>query len=245
MLFKEVEKMSEQAEKSKETQQASGGSQGVLLKGNQVGIVGLKAGMTQIFGKDGDVTPVTVIELHPNVITQIKTLDKDGYQAVQIGIIPKKTQSCNKAEKGHYKKSGAPGFKTRAEFRVDSLDGLREGAVLLPDFVKEGDFVDVSGVSKGKGFQGGMKRFNMAGGFKTHGASLSHRSLGSIGNRADPAKCFKNKKMPGHMGSENVTVQNLRVVGIDTETSVMLIKGSIPGPKNGVVTIYKAIKNLG
>lgn len=238
--------MSEQAEKSKETQQASDSSQGVVLKGgSQIGILGLKAGMTQIFGKDGDTTPVTVIELQPNVITQVKTLDKDGYQAVQVGMTPKKTQSCNKAEKGHFKKSGAPGFKTRAEFRVDSLDGLREGAVLSADFVKEGDLVDVSGVSKGKGFQGGMKRYNMAGGFKTHGASLSHRSLGSIGNRADPAKCFKNKKMPGHMGFEMVTVQNLRVVGIDHENNLMLIKGSIPGPKNAVVTVYKAVKDNG
>jgi len=131
------------------------------------------------------------------------------------------------------------------EFRVDSIANIAEGAVLLPDFVKEGELVDVTAVSKGKGFQGGMKRYNMAGGFKTHGASLSHRSLGSIGNRADPAKTFKNKKMPGQMGREQVTILNLRVISIDRENSLMLVKGSIPGPKNGVVTVRKAIKSLG
>ncbi len=217
-------------------------SNAALLNGARAGIVGIKSGMTQVYNEDGDSFPVTVIDLQPAVITQIKTKAKEGYNSVQIGMQPKKTQRTNKADRGHFKKSGAPGFYHVQEMRVDSVDGFVEGAVLSADFVKVGDLVDVTGESKGKGFQGGMKRYNMAGGFKTHGNSLSHRSLGSIGNRADPGKCFKNKKMPGHMGHERVTVQNLRVIEIDNENKLMLIKGSVPGPKNSVVMVRKAIK---
>lgn len=235
--------MSEQTEKTgNEQASGEGRSAGVTLKGSEAGILGIKAGMTQIFDKDGDAVPVTVIDLQPTVVTQVKTKDRDGYLAVQVGMLPKKPQRTTRADKGHFKKSGAPGFYHVAEFRVDSVDGISEGALLLPDFVKEGGFVDVSGVSKGKGFQGGMKRYNMAGGFKSHGASLSHRSLGSIGNRADPAKTFKNKKMPGQMGNERVTIQSLRVVSIDRENNLMLIRGSVPGAKNSVVVVYKAMK---
>ena len=242
--------MSEQTEKTTSTANAQADSQarntkGVVLNGIRSGILGLKAGMTQVYDKDGDSIPVTVIDLKPSIVTQVKSTKSDGYTAVQVGFLAKKPQRTTKADKGHFKKSGAPGFYHVKEFRVDSVEGITEGTLLLPDFVKEGEMVDVTAVSKGKGFQGGMKRYNMAGGFKTHGASLSHRSLGSIGNRADPAKCFKNKKMPGQMGREQVTLQNLRVIGIDHENSLMLVKGSIPGPKNGVVTVRKAIKNLG
>jgi len=235
--------MSEQTEKTS-NEQASGTSSslGITLKGEGAGILGIKAGMTQIFDKDGDAIPVTVIDLQPTVVTQVKTKDRDGYLGVQVGMLPKKPQRTGRADKGHFKKSGAPGFYHVTEFRVDSVEGIAEGALLAPDFVKEGEFVDVSGISKGKGFQGGMKRYNMAGGFKTHGASLSHRSLGSIGNRADPGKTFKNKKMPGQMGNERVTMQNLRVVSIDRENNLMLVKGSIPGARNSVVAVYKAIK---
>lgn len=238
--------MSEQTEKATGTQDSSAGSaKGVVLSGIRSGILGLKAGMTQVYGKEGDIIPVTVIDLKPTVVTQIKTQARDGYSAVQVGMLSKKPQRTTRSDKGHFKKSGAPGFYRVQEFRVDSTEGVSEGSLLLPDFVKEGDLVDVTAESKGKGFQGGMKRYNMAGGHKTHGASLSHRSLGSIGNRADPAKCFKNKKMPGQMGKEQVTLQNLRVVGIDHENSLMLVKGSVPGPKNGVVTVRRAIKNIG
>jgi large subunit ribosomal protein L3 len=233
--------MSEQTEK---TTSAESAQTGVALKGTRAGILGLKAGMTQIFNKDGDIVPVTVIDLKPVVITQVKTKDKDGYEAVQVGFDAKKPQRTTKADKGHFKKSGAPGFYHVQEFRVSDLAGLAEGATLSPDFVKEGDLVDVTSVSKGKGFQGAMKRHNFAGGFKTHGASLSHRSLGSIGNRADPAKCFKNKKMAGQMGNVQVTVQNLRVMSIDHENSLMLVKGSVPGAKNSVLTVRKAIKGV-
>lgn len=235
--------MSEQTEKTANASESStGGSKGVVLTGIRAGVLGLKAGMTQVYNKDGDLIPVTVIDLKPTVVTQVKNEATDGYKAVQVGFLPKKPQRTNKADKGHFKKSGAPGFYHVQEFRVDSVDGIQEGAVVSPDFVKEGDLVDITAESKGKGFQGGMKRFNMAGGFKTHGASLSHRSLGSIGNRADPAKTFKNKKMPGQMGNEQVTMQNLRVISIDHENSLMLVKGSVPGPKNGLVTLRKAIK---
>lgn len=242
--------MSEQTEKTTSNAGAqadaqSGNAKGVVLQGQRAGVLGLKSGMTQVFDKEGDVIPVTVIDLSNCVVTQVKNETRDGYTAVQVGILPKKQQRTTKADKGHFKKSGFPGFYHVQEFRVDAVDGIAEGAVLSPEFVKEGDLVDVTAISKGKGFQGGMKRFNMAGGFKTHGASLSHRSLGSIGNRADPAKCFKNKKMPGQMGNEQVTMQNLRVISIDRENNLMLVKGSVPGAKNSIVTVRKAIKNLG
>lgn len=240
----EEERMSEQTEKATENQQQDVNN-GVVLKGARAAILGVKSGMTQIYDQAGDLIPVTVIDLQSNIITQVKTLVRDKYTAVQIGMQPKKLQRTTKAEKGHFKKVGVPGFYRVEEIRVDSVDGLVEGKLLLPDFVKEGDLIDVTAISKGKGYQGGMKRYNMAGGFKSHGASLSHRSLGSIGNRADPAKCFKNKKMPGQMGREQVTMQNLRVITIDRENSLMLVKGSVPGPKNGIVRVSRAIKAQG
>lgn len=214
----------------------------VSLAGSRGGILGIKAGMTQIFTKDGDLVPVTVLDLKPTIITQVKRKESDGYTSVQVGICEKKPQRASRAEKGHFKKAGAPGFYSVTELRTEEVTGLKEGMTLLPDFVSEGDLVDVTATSKGKGYQGGMKRYGMHGGHKTHGASLSHRSLGSIGNRADPGKCFKNKKMPGHMGNERVTIQNLRVISIDHENQVLIVKGSVPGPKNGVVIVRKAIK---
>ncbi len=220
----------------------------IALSSLRGGILGIKAGMTQVYSKEGDKIPVTVIDLQQNVITQIKTKEKEGYSAVQVGVLPKKVQRATKPEKGHFKKAGFPGFYCVREFRIESgaesKDKLQEGVKLAASFVKEGELVDVTGESKGKGFQGGMKRYNMAGGFKTHGASVCHRSLGSIGNRADPGKCFKNKKMPGHMGSERVTAHNLKVVSIDLQNAVMLLKGSVPGSKNSIVIIRKAIKGV-
>lgn len=209
------------------------------------GILGMKAGMTQVYNDDGDSIAVTVIDLKPSVITQVKTKEKNGYQAVQVGFLEKKAKAANKPEQGHAKAAGSSGFYHYQEFRLADnakLEGLTVGKSLSAEFVKPGDFVDLIAVSKGKGYQGGMKRYHMAGGFKTHGASLSHRSLGSIGNRADPAKCFKNKKMPGHMGNEQVTVQNVRVVRVDVENQLLLVHGSVPGPKSGIVTVRRAIK---
>jgi large subunit ribosomal protein L3 len=212
------------------------------------GILGVKAGMTQVFSDEGDSIAVTVIDLKPAVITQVKTKEKNGYQAIQVGFLEKKSKAANLPEKGHVKAAQASGFYHYQEFRLPengSLDGLAVGKALSPEFVKAGDLVDLTAVSKGKGFQGGMKRYHMAGGYKSHGASLSHRQLGSIGNRADPAKCFKNKKMAGQMGNEKVTVQNVRVVRVDLENQLLLVHGSVPGPRSGIVTIARTVKNTG
>lgn len=212
------------------------------------GVLGVKAGMTQVYTDNGDVVAVTVIDLKPSVITQVKTKEKNGYQAIQIGMLEKKAKAANKSEQGHARAVGASGFYHYQEFRLsdqDKLDGLDAGKVLSADFVKVGDCVDLSSVSKGKGFQGGVKRYHMAGGYKSHGASLSHRQLGSIGNRADPGKCFKNKKMAGQMGNKKVTVQNVKVVKVDLENQLLLVHGSVPGPKSGIVTICRTVKNAG
>lgn len=220
----------------------------VALTSARGGILGVKAGMTQVYDEAGNAIAVTVIDLKQNVITQVKTVDKNGYQAVQVGFLDKKAKSSNKAELGHGKKASAESFYHFQEFRLDpkdKMDGLVVGKALSVDFVKPGDFVDLTSVSKGKGYQGGMKRFHMAGGFKTHGASVSHRSLGSIGNRADPGKCFKNKKMPGQMGHIQVTVQNVKVIKVDSANNLLLVHGSVPGPKGSVVTARRAIKNAG
>ena len=220
----------------------------IALTQGRGGILGIKAGMTQVYTENGDSVAVTVIDLKPSVITQVKTKDKNGYQAVQIGFLEKKAKSSSLSEKGHVKPVGVSGFYHYQEFRIsdsEALGGLAVGKVLSPEFVKVGEYVDLTAISKGKGFQGGMKRFHMSGGYKTHGASLSHRSLGSIGNRADPAKCFKNKKMAGQMGNERVTVQNVKVIRIDLENQLLLVHGSVPGPKSGIVTIRRTVKNAG
>ncbi|MBI2712184.1 MAG: 50S ribosomal protein L3 [Bdellovibrio sp.] len=220
----------------------------VALTQGRGGILGIKAGMTQVYNDAGDSIAVTVIDLKPTVITEVKTNEKNGYQAIQVGFLEKKAKSANRPEQGHAKAANASGFYHYQEFRIPAagkLDGLVVGKTLSPEFVKVGDFVDLTAVSKGKGFQGGMKRYHMAGGYKTHGASLSHRQLGSIGNRADPAKCFKNKKMAGQMGNEQVTVQNVRVIRIDLENQLLLVHGSVPGPKSGIVTIRRTVKNAG
>ncbi len=217
----------------------------VTLSTGRGGILGVKAGMTQVYRQDGQSLAVTVVELKPNTVTQVKKSDKHGYSAVQVGLLPKKDSRVNKTEKGHYKKSGHSGFYHAQEFRVaddKAIESFSEGHILSADFIKEGDLVDVSAVSKGKGFQGVMKRYNYAGGYKTHGCSVSHRSIGSIGNRADPAKVFKGKKMPGHMGHVKVSIQNIKVVKVDSEKGLILLHGSVPGPKSGIVTIRKAVK---
>jgi len=217
----------------------------VALTQGRGGVLGVKAGMTQVFTKNGDSVAVTVIDLKPTVVTQVKTNEKNGYQAIQVGFAEKKQKAANKAEQGHAKAAQSAGFYYYQEFRlpVDAkLDGLTIGKALSAEFLKPGDFVDLTAVSKGKGFQGGVKRYHMAGGYKSHGASLSHRQLGSIGNRADPGKCFKNKKMAGHMGHEQVTVQNVKVIRVDLENQLLLVHGSVPGPKSGIVTIQRAVK---
>jgi large subunit ribosomal protein L3 len=236
--------MTEQAE----TKTATGGSrESVAHTQGRGGIIGIKAGMTQVFTEDGDAVAVTVIDLRPNIITQVRTQEKDGYQAIQVGLIEKKAKSATKAEQGHAKSVGAAGFFHSQEFRLasnDKLDGLTVGKVLSAEFIKPGDLVDLQSVSKGKGYQGVIKRHHFAGGFKSHGASVTHRHGGSIGNRADPGKVWKNVKMAGQMGNLLTTVQNVRVVKVDLENQVLLVHGSVPGPKSGVVTVRRAIKNL-
>jgi len=228
-----------------ETQVSLAARDAVALTQGLGGILGVKAGMTQVYDDKGELLAVTVIDLPGAIVTQVKTTATDGYNAIQVGLLPKKAKSATRAEQGHAKKSGSTGFYHYEEFRLPAdakMDGLSVGQVLSPEFVAAGESVDVSARSKGKGYQGGMKRFHMAGGFKSHGASVSHRSLGSIGNRADPAKCFKNKKMPGHMGHENTTIQIVQVVRVDKENGVLLVHGSVPGPKAGVVTLRRAVK---
>jgi large subunit ribosomal protein L3 len=225
----------------------AGARESVALTQGRGGIIGVKAGMTQVYTDDGDSVAVTVIDLKPAVVTQVKTKEKNGYQAIQIGFMEKKAKAASKPEKGHAKASGAEGFYHYQEFRLaenDKLDGLTVGKILSPEFIKVGDLVDLTAISKGKGFQGGMKRYHMAGGYKTHGASLSHRQLGSIGNRADPGKCWKNKKMAGQMGNVRRTVQNVRVIRVDLENQLILVNGSVPGPKTGIVTVQRAIKKM-
>ena len=217
----------------------------VALSSGRGGIVGIKAGMTQVYTDNGDSLAVTVIDLQQAVITQVKTKSNDGYQAVQVGMMPRKSKSVTKAEAGHVKASGATGFYHYQEFRMEDgakMDGLTVGKVLSPEFVKAGDLVDVTSISKGKGFQGGMKRHHFSGNYKSHGCSVSHRSIGSIGNRADPGRVFKGKPMAGHMGLRQVTVQNLIVVRVDMENQLLLVHGSVPGPKSGIVTVRRAVK---
>lgn len=226
------------------TSAKAGAREFVALPSARGGVLGVKAGMTQVFTDDGDSVAVTVIELQPAVITQVKTKEKNGYQAVQVGFLPKKAKSATKAEQGHAKASNATGFYHYEEFRDDkmSMDGLTVGKALSADFVKPGDLVDVTAVSKGKGFQGVMKRYHYQGGHKSHGASVSHRQIGSIGNRADPGRVFPGKKMNGHMGHVQSTVQNVKVVRVDMENGILLVHGSVPGPRTGIVTVQRAIK---
>ena len=220
-------------------------SKTTTLKSGRGGIMGIKSGMTQVYAANGASLAVTVIALKPNTITQVKKHAKEGYSAIQVGILPKKESRLNSAEKGHFKKSGVVGFYHTKEIRVDNdkvIEGMTEGQTLTAEFIKDGDLVDVQAVSKGKGTQGTMKKYHYAGGYKTHGASVCHRSIGSIGNRADPGKVFKGKKMPGHMGHIKVSIQNIKVVKVDLEKGIILLHGSVPGPRSGIVTIRKAVK---
>lgn len=228
-----------------ETQTTATAGSPVTLSAGLGGILGVKAGMTQVYGEDGSSLAVTVVEIKRNTVTQVKKSEKHGYSAVQIGFLPKKASRVNKAETGHYKKSGVPGFYHAQEFRFENdsaVEALSEGQAITAEFIKAGDLVDVSAVSKGKGFQGTMKKYHYHGGNKTHGASVNHRSIGSIGMRADPGKVFKGKPMPSHMGHINVSIQNLKVVRVDLEKGIVLIHGSVPGPRSGIVTIRRAVK---
>ena len=204
------------------------------------GILGKKIGMTQIFTEHGEVIPVTVVEAGPVVVTQIKTTENDGYTAIQVGFQDAKEKSLNKPQKGHLAAANTL-KKHLKEFRVDSVEEYTVGQEIKADLFAAGELIDVTGISKGKGFQGPIKRHGQSRGPETHG-SRYHRRPGSMGACSYPGRVFKNKKLAGHMGSVKVTVQNLEVVKVDADKNLILVKGAIPGAKGSVVTIKEAIK---
>ena len=204
-------------------------------------IIGKKLGMTQLFDNNGNVVPVTVIEAGPCVVSQKKTTENDGYEAVQIGYGDLKASKVNKPMKGHFAKGDVAPKKVLREFRFEDTSAFNVGDIIKADAFAEGDAVDVRGTSKGKGYQGAIKRHGQKIGPKTHGSKY-HRGVGSMGANTDPGKVFKGKKMPGHMGSERVTVQNLTVVKVDGERNLLLVKGAIPGPKGGLLEIRESVK---
>lgn len=220
-------------------------------------ILATKVGMTQIFSEDGTLTPVTVLEAGPCVVTQIKTVDNDGYDAVQVGFVDIKDKTvqkdksgkkeivhrhgATKAEQGHFKKAGVSSKRFVREFKLEG--DFEAGSEIKADIFEAGDKIDATAISKGKGFQGAIKRHNQSRGPMTHGSKF-HRHAGSNGSASDPSKVFKGKKMPGQMGSKKITIQNLEVVRVDAENNLLLVKGSVPGPKKSLVTIREAVKAI-
>ena len=208
-----------------------------------VGLVGRKCGMTRVFTEEGRSVPVTVVEVTPNRITKIKTNDRDGYAGIQVTVGSKKASRLSKPEAGQFQKAGVEVGRGFWEFKTDSSEEFFEvGKALTLDRFQEGQLVDVSGTSKGKGFQGGVKRWNFRMQDATHGNSLSHRAPGSIGQNQTPGKVFKGKKMAGHMGSAKVTTQNLQIVKVDQARQLILIKGAVPGAPGGDLVITPAVK---
>ena len=221
-------------------------------------ILATKIGMTQIFSEDGTLTPVTVLQAGPCVVTQVKTVENDGYEAVQVGFVDKKDKIVNKdksgkkeivhrhgvtkAEQGHFAKAGVSGKRFVREFKLENAGEYQLAQEIKVDIFEAGDKIDATAISKGKGFQGAIKRHNQHRGPMTHGSKY-HRHAGSNGAASDPSKVFKGKKMPGQMGHVKVTVQNLEVVRVDAEKNLLLVKGSVPGPKKSLVTIKEAVKS--
>ena len=220
-------------------------------------ILATKVGMTQIFNEDGSLVPVTVLQAGPCVVTQVKTVENDGYEAVQVGFVDKKERivnkdaagkkevihrhGVNKALKGHFTNAGVTSKRYVREFRFENASEYAPAQEIKADMFEAGDRIDVSATSKGKGFQGAIKRHNQSRGPMAHGSKY-HRHAGSNGACSDPSKVFKGKHMPGHMGSKKITVQNLVVVRVDAENNLLLVKGSVPGPKKSLVTIKEAVK---
>ena len=204
------------------------------------GILGKKVGMTQVFTKNGKLIPVTVIEVEPNVVTQIKTVDKDGYDAIQLATCTVKEKSSNKAKMGHTNKANTTPKRFLKELRGVNVNDYTLGQTINIDVFKEGEVVDVSGISKGKGYQGVIKRWNQSRGPMGHGSQY-HRGVGSLGTLL-PMHVLKGKKMPGHMGNETTTIQNLEIVSVDLENNVILVKGNVPGPKKSLVLIKTSVK---
>ena len=222
-------------------------------------ILATKVGMTQIFNEDGVLTPVTVLQAGPCVVTQIKTVENDGYSAVQVGFVDKKDKIVNKdkngkkeivhrhcttkAEKGHFDKAGVSSKRFVREFKFENAEEFTLAQEIKAGIFAAGDKVDATAISKGKGFQGAIKRHNQHRGPMTHGSKF-HRHAGSNGAASDPSKVFKGKKMPGHMGSKRITIQNLEIVRVDAENNLILVKGSVPGPKKSLVTIKESVKAI-
>ena len=205
------------------------------------GIIGKKLGMTQIFADDGSVTPVTVIKAGPCIVVQKKTVNSDGYDAVQLGLVEEKApRKVNKPTEGHFKRAGVPPTRVLREVRVQSSeDGTNVGDKVLVDIFNEDDLVEIIGRSKGRGFAGFMKRHGFHGGRATHG-SMFHRAPGGIGASAYPSRVFKGTKMAGHMGNERKTIKNMRVIAVDAENNLLMIRGAVPGPNGAYVLIKKA-----
>ncbi|HKM22975.1 MAG TPA: 50S ribosomal protein L3 [Lachnospiraceae bacterium] len=222
-------------------------------------ILATKVGMTQIFSEDGVLTPVTVLEAGPCVVTQVKTVENDGYSAVQVGFVDKKDRITNKdksgkkevihrhgvtkAQKGHFDKAGVSSKRFLKEFKFDNAEEFVLAQEIKADIFAAGDKIDATAVSKGKGFQGAIKRHNQSRGPMKHGSKF-HRHAGSNGSCSSPSRVFKGKKMPGHMGCKKITVQNLEIVRVDAENNLLLVKGAVPGPKKSLVTIKETVKAM-
>ena len=205
------------------------------------GIIGKKLGMTQVFAADGTMVPVTVVEAGPCQVVQKKTVETDGYEAIQIGFGDIREKLVNKPTKGHFAKSNAKPVRFLRELKIEG-GAYEVGAELKADVFADGDRVDVIGTSKGKGFAGVIKRWNQARSRMSHGGGPVHRSPGSMGANSSPSRVFKHKRLPGHLGAERVTVQNLEIVRVDAERNLLLIKGAVPGAKGGLVTVCETIK---
>lgn len=210
------------------------------MRATKEGLVGRKVGMTQLFGKDGNVIPATVLKAGPCTVVQVKTADRDGYDAIQLGFEEVK-KNVGKPRAGHFKKAGVPNARILRELRLESVANYQVGQKIGADLFTPGELVDVTGVSKGKGFQGGIKRHGWFGGDATHG-SMFHRAPGSIGASSDPSRVFKGHRLPGRMGGEQRTTQNLEVIGVVPEQNLLVVKGAIPGSIRGVVLIRKSVK---
>ena len=206
------------------------------------GLIGRKIGMTQIFDEKGNVIPVTVIEAGPCVVAQVKTVETDGYNAVQLGFGEVKDKHINKPERGHFAKAKLANKKHLREFRLDSVENVKVGDELKADVFEAGEKIDVQGTSKGKGFQGVIKRHGQHRGPMGHG-SMYHRRPGSMGPTSTPGRVFKGKKLPGHMGAQTISIQNLEVVRVDLDKNVILVKGSVPGAKGAILKLKSSVKS--
>jgi large subunit ribosomal protein L3 len=207
----------------------------------QKAIIARKVGMTQIFMEDGTLVPVTVLQAGPCTVVQVKTVDNDGYSAIQIGFEDKKEKHTTQPLQGHFQKAGVTAKRVLKEFRLENAETFEAGQAITADIFAVGDMIDVSGTSKGKGFQGNIKRHGQTRGPMAHGSKY-HRRPGSMGQASSPSKVFKGKNLPGHMGAVKVTIQNLEVVRVDAEQNLILVKGAVPGPKKSILTIRDAVK---